>query len=438
VGKKQILFIHQNFPAQFKSLAPYLSGFKEYEIHTLSWKKINKEDSIKDQENFNNMKNITHHQYEVTTGSSKNIVKLAQEFETKMIRADAVAKKCFKLKEQGINPELIINHPGWGETMFINEIWPNSKKLSYFEFYYNTKNSDVDFDEEYKDTNEYELNTKLRARNTALVMPYLDSDMIIAPTNFQKSTAPDSFRNKISVIHDGIDTENIKPGNKNESIDLEYDVGKGSRKKIRLTKKNKIITFVNRNLEPYRGYHSFMRALPKIQKEHPDAYVLIIGGDSYSYGPPPPKSNELHLKSYKQIYYHEVKDKLIDKEKLIYLGKVNYNSYLSLVDLSSVHVYLTYPFVLSWSMLEVMALEKLVIGSKTKPVQEVIMDKENGLLVDFFDIDEISKTVNDVLSNPKKYEKIKKNARKTIIKNYDLKNNALPKQFNLIKELLND
>lgn len=425
--KKKILFIHQNFPGQFKSIAPFLAFTKKYEVHTLSWKKSNVEEDF-----LSSMKDLQHHQYVINTNSSKNIHSLAAEFETKMIRADHVAKKCLALKEKGFIPDLIIDHPGWGETFLIKEIWKDAKILSYFEFYYNTSNSDIDFDMEQVIVKGYDMTTKLLARNAPINMSYLTCDKIISPTKFQKSTAPSWFRSKINVIHDGIDTDIIKPGPDDCFIDINYQADADQKsKKIKLTKKDKIITFVNRNLEPYRGYHSFMRALPKIQNKHPDAFILVIGGDGVSYGAPHPSGE-----SFKNIFFNEVKDSLINPNKIYFLGKVQYDIFMKIIDLSSVHVYLTYPFVLSWSMLEIMALEKVVVGSRTGPVEEVIKDKENGLLVDFFDVEDISEKVIDVLSNPKKYNDIRKMARKTIIDNYDLRRVCLPKQMKLIEGLL--
>ena len=425
--KKKILFIHQNFPGQFKSIAPFLAHTKKYEVHTMSWNRKNEVDDF-----LLTMKDLTHHQYKISINSTKNIFSLAAEFETKMIRANAVLKECIKLKENGFYPDLIIDHPGWGESFFIKEVWPHSKILSYFEFYYNTSDSDIDFDLEQTEVQGYDMTTKLIARNSAINMSYLRCDKIISPTKFQKSTAPEWFRNKINVIHDGVDTDIIKPGNPDGSLEIKH-ININNKKPVvtRLTKKDKIITFVNRNLEPYRGYHSFMRSIPKIQKEHPDAYVLIIGGDNVSYGAPD-KSGDSH----KNIFFNEVKDTLIDPSKIIFLGNVDYNVFINVMDTSSVHVYLTYPFVLSWSMLEVMALEKVVIGSKTGPVEEVIKDNKNGILVDFFDTDDISNKVNHVLSNPNDYKRIKKEARKTIINNYDLRRVCLPKQVKLIEDLL--
>ena len=427
MSKKKVLFVHQNFPGQFKSIAPFLAFTKKYDVHTLAWKK-----SLKEEDYLNSMKDLTHHQYEIRSGSSKNIHPLAIEFETKMIRADTVALKCYELKNNGFNPDLIIDHPGWGETLFIKEVWPDAKLLSFFEFYYNTSKSDIDFDLEEQQVKGYEMSKKLIARNAPIKLSYLTSDTIISPTEFQKSTAPIWLQNKINVIHDGIDTDLIKPGKKDASLEIKYkDISNDKPISTVISRQDKIITFVNRNLEPYRGYHSFMRALPTIQKTHPDAFILIIGGDQVSYGSIHPSGD-----SYKNVFLNEVKDSLIDTSKLIFLGKVDYNIFLNIMDLSSVHIYLTYPFVLSWSMLEVMALEKVVVGSKTKPVQEVIIDNENGLLVDFFDTEEIANKVISVLSNPEKFNQIRKRARKTIIDHYDLRRVCLPKQLELIETIL--
>ena len=423
--KKKILFIHQNFPAQFKHIARYLSEDKKYDVHSLSVENLTP--SLDNSKILKSMTKIKHHKYKIKSSSSENIHSLAMEFETKMIRAEAAAEECFKIKNNGFIPDLVISHPGWGEIYFIKDIWPEAKLLSYFEFYYSSKGSDVGFDtnEPYTPELDNNLYFRLRARNAPGMMSYLDSDVLMSPTNFQKSTAPKILQNKIKVIHDGIETEVIKPQT-NSYLKFTH-MGK----EIKLTKDNKIITFVSRNLELYRGYHIFMRSLPLIQKNHPDAFILIIGGDGVSYG-----ASANNGRSYKDIYYDEIKGDLTNHENLVFLGNLDYNLFLTAIDISNVHIYLTYPFVLSWSMLEAMSLEKLVIGSKTKPVEELIKDKHNGLLFDFFDYEKLAKLTSDVLSNPSKYDKIRKNARKTIIDKYDLKKNILPKQLNLIEGLL--
>ncbi len=411
--KKRILFVHQNFPGQFKSLAPELNKRKDLEVCSLSLKDTPFDD-------------IKHYKYILDKENTDDVHFLAQEFETKMIRAYGAGLKCLEMKEKGFIPDLIVGHPGWGEIFLLKEIWPEVKILSYFEFYYHSTGSDVDFDPEEKHhpTSDFDLFFKLVARNAPTFMNYVQSDKLICPTEFQKSTAPVDFIDKIEVIHDGIDTSVIKP-QKNAALTL------GSNNKINLTKKDKIITFINRNLEPYRGYHIFMKSLPDILKKHPDAYVIIVGGNSVSYGAEPSDG-----RSYKDIYFDEVKDKINDLDRIKFVGQVEYRTLIAILGITTVHVYFTYPFVLSWSTLESMAMETLIVASSTAPVTEVIEHNKNGILVDFFDIKGLSKTVIDVLNNPDKYAAIKKEARKTIIEKYDLNNVCLPKQIELVESLL--
>ena len=427
--KKKILFLHQNFPGQYKHLAPELAKIKRYDVYTLSLDSTNTY-SLEDLKN--SLKNITHYKYSITQSNAPGVNRLAIEFETKMIRASAVLKRALELKEDGFEPDLLIIHPGWGEGFVLKEVWPHSKVINYFEFYYNTKDSDVDFDlkEDSRPNYDIDLRTRLVARNAPFLSACNQSDFMISPTKFQKSTAPIEYQNKIKVIHDGIDTAALtsKP---DASITLTSE--SNTNKKKTLTRKNKIIAFVNRNLEPYRGYHSFMRSLPQVIEKHPDAYILIVGGSDVSYGAKP--KGDL---SYKDLFYNEIKDKIPDNNNIIFLGFVKYNLLISILDIASVHVYLTYPFVLSWSMLESMALGGLVLGSKTSPVEEVINHNKNGLLVDFFDHKSISKNINSILDNPKKYKSMRAEARKTIIKDYDLYSKCLPEQLKIIDGLLNE
>ena len=419
--KKEILFVHQNFPAQYLHLAPAMSKKNHINASSLS---------------LNDLKSsgVKHHKYTIEATSTPKINRLATEFETKMIRAEAAALKCFELKEGGYSPDLIIGHPGWGETFLLKEVWPNTKLLSYFEFYYNTKDSDVDFDlqEQVRPVLGFDLCSKLAARNSPFLSIFNLSEMMVCPTKFQKDTAPEEYKKLIKVVHDGIDTEKLRPMDKAFVELSNKNINNLSSKKIRLTKEDKIITFVNRNLEPYRGYHKFMRALPEIVEKNPDAYILIVGEDGVSYGASPPKGQ-----TYKDIYYNEVKDSLPKGGgKILFLGRVEYRTLLALFAITTVHVYLTYPFVLSWSMLEAMSMGALVLGSKTAPVEEIIKHDKNGILVDFFDTKALAKNVNNILENPGDYEKLKSEGRKTIIDNYDLNNICLPQQMKIIENLL--
>ncbi len=405
----KILFIHQNFPGQFLHLAKALVD-KGHEVKAISSKSLN----------FPDIEVLT---YTLERGNSSTVHPLAIEFETKVIRGDAVAKIMIKIKESGYTPDLVIAHPGWGESLFVKDIFPNTKLLSFIEFHYQS-NADAFFDPEFSTWNEAEL-MRLRVKNANNLLALDATDAGLCPTRWQHSTIPQNQQDKVRVIFDGIDSEVVKPNPEAElTIKLPSDT------EIKLSKKDEVVTFISRNLEPYRGYHSFMRAVPSIMKERPNAKIIIVGGNDASYGPKAPKGQ-----TWQQIFLEEVKSE-IDLDRVIFLGTLPYQIYLTLLQITTVHVYLTYPFVLSWSCAEAMSAGAVVVGSKTTPVEEFIKNGKNGLLVNFFNYKEISEAVCKVLGNPKNYATLGKNARKTIVENYDLKTICLPKQLEYIESVV--
>ncbi|MGZ5022967.1 MAG: glycosyltransferase, partial [Chthoniobacterales bacterium] len=248
-----------------------------------------------------------------------------------------------------------------------------------------------------------------------------DADIGVAPTRWQRSVFPSEFRSKINVIHDGIDTQTLKPGPatfKHPSIGHTLKTG------------DEVLTFVARNLEPYRGFHTFMRALPRILKARPKAQVCIVGGSEVSYGSPPPSGE-----SWKTTLINEVQSQT-DLSRVHFLGHLPYDQYLALLRISRAHAYLTYPFVLSWSLLEALALECAVVASDTAPVREIIKDGHNGLLTPFFEPDALADKLVAVLAEPEKFSGIRKQARNTVAKNYSFEGNAFPQYRKLISDLI--
>jgi glycosyltransferase involved in cell wall biosynthesis len=245
----------------------------------------------------------------------------------------------------------------------------------------------------------------------------------VSPTTWQHSSVPDVFKEKISVIHDGIDTKIL-----NASEQVVFEAVDDQGRQVRLTRDDEVVTFVNRNLEPFRGYHIFMRALPQMMRERPQAKFILIGGDSVSYGAAPKEG------TWKQIYLDEVKADL-DLSRVHFLGRVPYGTYVSAMQVSKAHIYLTYPFVLSWSLLECMAMKAPIIASSTPPVLEVIQDGVNGHLVDFFDGNALAQKVVEVLAHPERQVQIRENARKTIVEKYDLQTQCLPAHIQLVESL---
>lgn len=308
-----------------------------------------------------------------------------------------------------------------GETLFLKDVWPSARIGLFSEFFYHAAGSDVGFDPEFQSTQDALAQaSRLKIKNTNQLLAFLDAERGIAPTEWQKSLYPAHIREKIDVIHDGIDTNFLRP---NERVSMSLN---GQRS---LSRADEIITFVNRNLEPYRGYHQFMRALPELMKRRPNARIMIVGGHDVSYGAAAPPG-----KTWRQIFWNEVKDR-VDVSRVHFLGKLNYPEFVQLLQLSTVHVYLTYPFVLSWSLMEAMSLQCAIVASNTSPVKEVIRHEQEGLLVDFFSPDEIASSICKLLENPQLARELGQSARDQIVKRYDLKTQCLPAQMAWVKNL---
>jgi glycosyltransferase involved in cell wall biosynthesis len=403
----RILFVHQNFPGQFKHLAPALVN-SGHEITALCVQK-------NVPENWQGIKIIY---YQTSRSTTPGIHPWTAETETKIIRGEACFRAALQLKTQGYTPDMVIAHPHWGETLFIKEVWPEVKLGIYCEFFYHPHGAETGFDPEFPHTDPG-FGCKLRTRTINNLMHFEIADAGISPTYWQASTFPARFGEKITVVHDGIDTDVLRP---NSGVGLTLN-------NVPLSRKNQVITFVNRNLEPLRGYHIFMRALPKILKENPWAIVLIIGGSGIGYGKAPPEGT-----TWKEIFLNEVKNQL-DVKRVFFLGKITYPHYMTVLQLSTVHVYLTYPSVLSWSLLEAMSMGCTIVASDTQPLHEAITQNKTGRLVNFFDIEGIANQVTELLGNAAERQRLGTNAREFAVKNFDFKTACLPKQLAWVNSL---
>jgi len=404
----RILFVHQNFPGQFKHLAPALSADPGNQVLAMTMRK----DSPPEWQGVRLV------QYRGSRNSTTGIHPWLVNFESQIIRAESAFHTALQLRESGFIPDVIIAHPAWGESLFLKNVWPDAKLGIYCEFFLNTPGAD-DFDPEFLETKSSDA-CRLKILNLNNSMHFDFADAGISPTHWQASVFPESFRNKITVIHDGIDTEILMP---NPAVKLTLN------ENLHLTPHDEIITFVNRNLEPYRGYHIFMRALPEILRRRPKARVLIIGGDDVSYGARPPDGQK-----WRDIFLDEVKDQL-DMSRVNFLGKLPYAHLISVLQLSTVHIYLTYPFVLSWSLLEAMSIGCAIVASDTPPLQGIINHNDTGKLINFFDVAGLAQQVCSLLEQPKLRTRLGKNARAFAQTNYDLKTLCLPRQIKWVQAL---
>lgn len=403
----KILFVHQNFPAQFKHLAPTLLKLG-HDVKALAISNNPVPDGIDVR------------RYKPLRSNTPKIHPWLLDIESKVIRADAAFYAALNMRDEGFNPDVIIAHPGWGEALFLKDVWPNARMGLYAEFYYQADKNDIGFDPEFSKTHINEP-CRLRVKNAGHDLQFALADALLSPTAFQRSTFPTLLQEKITVVHDGIDTQLLQP-NSNAELRLNNS--------LVLNKQSEIITFVNRNLEPIRGYHIFMRALPAMLQARPNARVIIVGGDDVSYGAKPTAGS-----TWKKIFLDEVRDQ-VDMSRVHFVGKIAYPNFIKLLQISSVHVYLTYPFVLSWSLLEAMSIGCAIVASNTAPVREAIVDNDTGRLVDFFDAENVAAQVVNLLENPQERARLGKAAREYIIANYDLQTVCLPKQLAWVNRLL--
>jgi glycosyltransferase involved in cell wall biosynthesis len=404
-----ILFVHQNFPGQYLHLAPALAADPKNQVVALSTR-----DGV-------NLPGVGVVRYVIPSAPKAGIHPWLAEQQVKVLRGEAVARAARQLRDQGFRPDVVCAHPGWGEALFLKDVWPDCRLLLFCEFYYRARGSDMGFDPEFGGTQSDDDLCRLRMKNAHHLLSLEAMDRGVAPTRWQQEQFPPEYRPRIEVVFDGIDTAMVSP-RPGVTVRLKRD-------NAALSDADEVITFVARNLEPYRGFHIFMRALPQILRERPKARVIIVGGDEVSYGRRPEQG-----KTYRSMLLDEVGGEL-DMSRVHFVGRVPYNIFLDVLRISSVHVYLTYPFVLSWSMLEAMSLGCLVVGSDTPPVREVIEHGKNGLLVDFFDAGALAQTVVQAAADRSAHDQIRAAARRTVVDKYDLATICLPRHVELIRTL---
>ncbi len=404
----RILFVHQNFPGQFGTLAAELAA-RGHEVKALRHATKQPPKAIA---------GVELHGWTSQRGTTAQAHAWVQDMETKIIRGEASARTAERLQQTGWRPDRIIGHPGWGEMLFLQHIWPDVPQLHYLEFHYAEAGLDVGFDPEFP-ADDWPAKARITAKKAANLLNLQSMTSGLSPTHFQASTYPAWAREKIQVIHDGIDTEAVKP---DPGARLQLGSAGPS-----LSAGDPVITFVNRHLEPYRGFHRFLRALPEIQRHCPDAVTVIVGTEGSGYGGPAPQG-----RSWKQLLLEEVGGQL-NLAKVHFTGSLPYPAYLRLLQVSACHVYFTYPFVLGWSCLEAMAAGCLVVGSATAPVQEVIRNGVEGLLVPFFEQAALVEAVVGALQQPEEQLSLRAAARERVITHYDLRSQCLPKRLALVE-----
>jgi glycosyltransferase involved in cell wall biosynthesis len=398
-----ILFVHQHMPGQFGRLAAHLARNSENRVVFLT--KTDRRAPT----------GVTRALYGTQRHADPTTHHYLRSFEEAVLHGQAVARACLRLQQRGFVPDVVVAHPGWGEPMYIKDIFPHAKLLNYCEFFYRATGADVGFDP--AEPHDVDIAARVRTRNAPLMIALEACDRGLAPTSWQRSVHPREWQDKIEVIFDGVDTSRVGP---DPEATFQLPGGRV------LSRRDPVVTYVARNLEPYRGFPSFMRAVPRILEALPDADIVIVGGDGVSYG-----RASADGRSWRQVMTDEIEP---DPRRVHFIDTLAYADYLRLLQVSSAHVYLTVPFVLSWSAMEALASGCVVIGSRTPPVEEVVRHGENGILVDFFATAEIADAVVDAVRRREDLAALRRRARESIIGRYDLAT-CLARQLDLIARL---
>jgi glycosyltransferase involved in cell wall biosynthesis len=402
----RVLFIHQNFPGQYRHLAPALAARGDQVLALGA-------------PHARGLAAVPLRRYPLP----KEVPPChpwAADFQTKCVRAEAVARLATQCRDEGFQPDLVIGHPGWGELLAIKDVFPSVPVVHQLEWVYPLTGGDSTFDPEFP-LGGGEARSLVRLRRAHQLLAFHDLDHAWAPTHWQAASAPAEFHDRISVIHEGIDTRAIGPDPAAE-VRLQ-------RAGLTLRAGDEVLTFVARNLEPYRGFHIFMRLLPELLRRRPALHVVIVGADGVSYGKAPAGGG-----GWRQVLLRELAGQL-DLTRIHFVGQVPHPVLHQLFQICRVHTYLTYPFVLSWSLLEAMACGAVVVGSATPPVREVIEDGRNGYLVEFFDREGWLNTLERVLAHPEGQPAIAALARQTVVERYDLSAHCLPRQLALVDQV---
>ena len=381
-----VLFVHNNFPAQFRDLVDLLKA-RGVPLAAIGGA------------GAPGVQDVLTGRYDLPRGSTPGMFGLAVRAEADLIRANAALGMARAIKARGFDPAVIVGHPGWGETVLLDEVFPNARQVIFSEFFYRGRGLDIDFDTEFFPlTDEAVLRGK--AKNAVMTLALSDADAIVCPTEFQASTLPPVFRPRVRIIHEGIDVEAITPGPAEP-----FTLADGAK----IAPGTPVITHVNNHMEPLRGLHIFARALPRLMAEVPDAQVLVIGRDDAErpYGGKSPDG-----RTWREVAFDGLE---IDPQRIHFLGKTPHGQMLAALRLSTAHVYYTYPFVLSWSLVEAMASGCNIIASDTAPLHDAIEDGVNGRLLPFFDVEALSAAMIAACRDPAASAPLRAAARATAV-----------------------
>ncbi|WP_158044360.1 glycosyltransferase [Skermanella pratensis] len=398
----RILFVHNHFPGHYQHLAAELAADPANQVVFIT------------KDRTGSIPGVDKHVFAPSRPPGPQTHHYVRPFEDAVLHGQAVYRLCDRLKRDGFVPDLVCAHAGFGPGLFIKDAFPDTPLLGYFEWFYHARESDADYLDGPVSADDA---CRIRSRNAAIQMELANCDWGVCPTVFQRGRFPAAFQNKLTLMHDGIDTGFFSPEPGAPMVLPGLD----------LSSAREIVTYATRGMEPYRGFPQFMRAADILLRERPDLHIVIGGDDSVSYSRLPPPG-----RTYKRMMLDELPG--LDRSRLHFVGPLEYPIYRDMLRATDVHVYLTVPFVLSWSLLESLSTGCLVVAADNAAVREVVEPGVNGLLADFFSPDDIAAKTAHALDRRAEMEPIRAAARRRVVERYALAD-LLPRHLQLIRHL---
>ena len=384
-----VLFVHENFPAQFGQVAVQLARVPGNRCTFVSSRSPGP------------VPGIEHIQYKTAGGAQQSTHFCSRTFENQTWSSHALYEAMRQRPD--IRPDLIVAHSGFVSSLFLRELYPQTPQIGYFEYFYRTHDSDVDFRHDLQLLSDNEL-LRCRARNAQLLLDLHNCDAGYTPTQFQRAQLPQEYQPKVRQIFDGIDIGFWK----------QSALGSRTYQGITIPADSRMVTYVSRGFESLRGFDIFLQAADRICRARPDVHVVVVGEDRVCYGG---DSKFIGQQTFKEWTINKYRP---DLSRIHFVGRLPPDQLVNLFSISDVHLYLTGPFVLSWSLMNALSCSCVVLASDTAPVREVIQQGQTGLLADFFDVEAFTETALRVLKSPDEFRHLGIAGRQLIESRYSL------------------
>lgn len=332
-----ILFLHGNYPAQFHLQARILAADPRHRVVFAT-----EREEVPREQIFPGLELLT---LKPHRPPSQAIHPYLVAHEEAVLLGQAVVRQLMTLKDQGFLPRLVVFHAGRGLGLFLRTLLPEATLVAYCEWYF--KPADLPWL-----WGAAPLDSVLRIglRNQVLLQELVEADLAITPTDWQRRQFPTALQPRLEVVFDGVDTSFFQPADAAAPAAPLRLQPEGGATALEIGPEAIVLSYTTRGMEPLRGFPEFMRALPGLLAAFPALQVVIAGRDrqAYSYAAPS------HGGSWKEHLLAEL-GPFPGRERVHFTGLIPYGQLRALLQRTDLHVYLSRPYVTSWSLFQAAA-----------------------------------------------------------------------------------